>query len=354
MRVIACNAPYSDGGMGQLFASVVEQARSTGTLAGYYTVKPKTSDAAGVTISLERYRWLFRTTPLRASHAWREYVAAELFDRAVAERLMRGDEVTAFTGRALRTFKRARALGYSKLVLESATSHVAHVRRQHEQAARSRRIESSWLNDAQYRKTLREYEMADEIVVLSDYARETFLREGVPAAKIRRRIQHVLPRFAPPLARSSNRAFTVVFVGRLQQSKGIIDLLDAFSAVRDSDAALLLVGGTATAAMDRYLDRRIASDRRIRRCPGDPLPVLHRADVLVHPSYEDALALAPLEALACGVPVIVSEDTGMKEFVIPGETGHVVPTGDVPAIVESLRQVRARPLVGALPDVCRP
>jgi glycosyltransferase involved in cell wall biosynthesis len=83
------------------------------------------------------------------------------------------------------------------------------------------------------------------------------------------------------------------------------------------------------------------------------LPALHRADVLAHPSYEDALALGPLEALACGVPVLVSEDTGMKEFVVEGETGYVVPTGDVGALEAALRRIREKPLEGVLPDACR-
>jgi glycosyltransferase involved in cell wall biosynthesis len=73
----------------------------------------------------------------------------------------------------------------------------------------------------------------------------------------------------------------------------------------------------------------------------------------VHPSYEDALALGPLEALACGVPVIVSEDTGMKEFVVDGETGFVVPTGDLGALTIAVRRMRDNPLRGVLPDRCR-
>jgi glycosyltransferase involved in cell wall biosynthesis len=351
--VIACNAAYNEGGVGQVFAYVVERARKSGDLQAYYTTGAKPNDNAARVVSLTHYRWLFTSTPLRLSHAWRDFVAADLFDRAVARKLEPGDRITAFSGRALRTLRSARRVGYSRLVLEACNSHVAHVRRQHARATTRYGIESSWLNDAQFRKTLREYELADEIVVLSEYARATFLREGIPEAKIRRRYQPVASRFAPPLERGARERFTVAFVGRLHVTKGIVDLLDAFSRVEDDKAELLLVGGCATAAMDRYITQRAAVDGRIRRCPGDPLPVLHRADVLVHPSYEDALALAPLEALACGVPVIVSEDTGMKEFVRQGETGFVVPTGDVYALVTALEAIQKRPLTGALPESCR-
>jgi len=353
MRVIACNAAYNEGGIGRLFAALVEDARKSGELSAYYTTGAKANDAAAVEISLRRHRWLFRATPLRASHAWRDYVSAELFDRAVARALQPGDELTGFSGRVLRTLIRARAVGYSRLTVEASTSHVANVRRRHEAATKRFGIEGSWLNSAQYRKTVREYEMADEIVVISEYSRQSFLREGVPAAKLRRRVQRVAARFAPPVSRAQRRAFTVVYVGRLQVTKGVIDLFDAFAAIDDRDAELLLVGGTATRAMERYVAQRASADGRYRFCPGDPLPALHRADVLVHPSYEDALALGPLEALACGVPVIVSEDTGMKEFVVEGETGYVVATGDVGALTTALHHVRKNPLHGVLPDSCR-
>jgi glycosyltransferase involved in cell wall biosynthesis len=79
--------------------------------------------------------------------------------------------------------------------------------------------------------------------------------------------------------------------------------------------------------------------------PGDPLPHLRRADVLVHPSFEDGFGYAPMEALACGVPVIVTDQTGMKEHVRAGANGSIIPAGDVRQIVEALghwQQEKAR------------
>jgi len=86
------------------------------------------------------------------------------------------------------------------------------------------------------------------------------------------------------------------------------------------------------------------TDERITVGPGDPLPLLQRADVFVHPTYEDGFGYAPMEALACGVPVIVTEDTGMKEHVQEGENGYVVPTGSVEATAEALMRIVKNPL----------
>jgi glycosyltransferase involved in cell wall biosynthesis len=131
---------------------------------------------------------------------------------------------------------------------------------------------------------------------------------------------------------------------------GIGVLLEAFSRLLDPAARLTLVGGSGSRGMRRFLERWRRFDNRVRIAPGDPLPHLRDADVYVHPSYQDGFGLAPMEALACGVPVIVTEDTGMKEHIRPGENGFIVPTGDWPALLQRLQEVRSwrRPAASAM------
>ncbi|BCM93398.1 putative glycosyltransferase EpsD [Abditibacteriota bacterium] len=346
MKVLACNAPYNDGGMGKFLAELVEQSRAEGTLECYFSSVKKPNDEAGREISLHNWRWLFRSPFLRHRHSWRDYLAADLFDRVVAHQLSRSQIFVGFSGRTYRSFRQARKLGYEQLVLESATSHVAHIRERHEVATRTHPIESSWLGEAQYKKTLREYDEADVIVVTSEYSRQSFLNQGIPASKLKRRWQSVAPRFAPAPQREQSNGFHIVYTGRLQVTKGLPILMEAFAAIKDHEARLTLIGGCATEEMEEYFRQKIASDPRIQIRPGDPLPYLHQADVLVHPTFEDGLGLGPLEALACGVPVIVTEDTGMKEFVREGVNGYILPTGDVAALVKQLEAIRINPLKG--------
>ena len=188
---------------------------------------------------------------------------------------------------------------------------------------------------------------ADTIVVSSEYSRQSFLSRGVPSSKVQRRVQTVARRFSvAPTRRTAARGFMSFAWADCRSPRVFPILMEACRRIKDPQTTLTLVGGTATAAMDRHLKRCLAEDGRIRIASGDPLPYLHRADVLVHPSYEDGLALSPLEALACGVPVLVTEDTGMKEYVIGGRNGFVLPTGDVDALVEHLELLRSRPLRG--------
>jgi glycosyltransferase involved in cell wall biosynthesis len=345
-QVVACNAAYADGGLGKLLAALVDEARARGELAAYFAAAPRAGDSAGHALPLAGLRRVLRARLLRRAPGWRAFLAAEAFDRQVAHRLAPGDVFVGVVGQALHGLRRARQLGYRRCVLVSPNAHVDHVAEQHRRAAAAHPIEPGWLSAAQRRKTLREYAAADEIVVLSEYARTTFVAAGVAAARLRRRDLPLLPRYAPPASWPATSGFRALYVGRLEVTKGVAVLLDAFARLADADAHLTLLGGFASPAMQRWVERATTRDARIELSGGDALPHIHRADVFVHPSYEDGLALAPLEALACGVPVVVTEDTGMKEFVVAGRNGFVVPTGDAGALAERLAAIRARPLRG--------
>jgi len=63
-----------------------DEARTRADLACYFATAARSNDPAGQEISLASYRWLFRAPPFRYRHGWRDFLACELFDRAVARR----------------------------------------------------------------------------------------------------------------------------------------------------------------------------------------------------------------------------------------------------------------------------
>lgn len=345
-KSIACSAPYGSGGLGQHFTQIVEQARQDG-IAFYYTAGIQPGDAYGRVVQVSSKRWL-QYTPFRYSPGWLNYLENEAFDRAVAAQLEPVEEFEGFGGQSLHSFRRMRQLGCQVLHLQAANSHVNNVFHQHHTAIDRFGIETTWLNTRQRQKTLGEYDLADIIHVASEYTRQTFLTAGFPPDKLRRITLNVHPRFTPPKNRPDDGIFRVVYVGSLTVMKGIPVLLEAFSRLARQDAELILVGGWATRGMRRYIQSWLAKDSRIRLAPGDPLPHLHRASVYVHPTYEDGFAYAPMEALACDVPAIVTADTGMKEHIKEGINGYVVPTGDWEAILERLVACQTQPLQRSL------
>ncbi|NBC86059.1 MAG: glycosyltransferase [Bacteroidetes bacterium] len=348
MRVIACNSAYGQGGVGQHFAQLVEMSRADDRLLRYYAPAIRSGDDAGVRLEDRRWHdWLIAYTPVRYSPGWRSFLTNELFDRRIARRLVesphhandRIDRFMGFVGKALRTFRSLADRDAVQLELVAANSHVDNVRERHRLADEQHGVGDSWLNAAQRRKTLREYQNADTIYVHSEYVRQSFLNAGVPGDCLCRHYLHVHPRFEPPSHRPDDDTFRIVYVGRMEATKGLPVLLDAFERLPVDDRELLLVGNWSTRRMRSYIQDRL-EDPRIHLAPGDPLPAYHRADVFVHPTYEDGFGYAPMEALACGVPVVVTEDTGMKEYVAEGDNGYVVPTGEVDPVIDRLLRLR--------------
>lgn len=335
MKTFACRAAYGSGGLGRHLAELVEDARGSGTLKAYYTTDPKPDDPAGRAVQGGLSATSLRWTPVRFSPGLRANLGFGLFDRAVARIVEPGETHVGFSLQSLHTFQEARTRGCRRLELVSPTCHIDHVRRRYREAYERHPIERGWLDDGQCRRAVREYELADAIVIASDYVRGSFLAAGYPEERLVRFDLSAAPRFTPR-ARSSDGIFRVVYVGSLSVVKGTPVLVEAFSQFAPPKAELWLVGGWGTRAMRVWLTERCKADPRIRIAPGDPLPHLRRADVYVHPSYQDGSPYAPLEALACGVPVVVTEDTGTKELVREGLNGHVVPTGSSDAVLGAL------------------
>ncbi len=342
MSTISCSVGYHQGGLGQHFSQLVEDARQDGRLFRYYSTQIRPGDdPCGRAVPRRLAQWITHLSPVKYFLGWRWHLDCDLWDRKLSGLLEPPVEsFTAFAGQALRSFRAARDLGCQRLELIASNSHVENCVRLHARALKRNPIESTWLNNAHRRKTLLEYQAADAILVASEYTRQNFLDEGFRPEQLQRIHYRPDPRFTPdPSARPNDGVFRIVYVGSVTVVKGVPILLEAFERFRHIKAELTLVGGTGSRGMRRFIDDAIRRDPRIRLAPGDPLPHLRRADACVHPSWEDGLAYAPLEAMAVGIPVIVTQDTGMKEYVVEGKTGHVIPTGDPDAILDRLTKL---------------
>ena len=346
MRVIACRSAYGQGGLGQHFAQLVEESRVNNELAAYYAHTIKEGDEGiGNLVGYVKLKRLKRYTPLRFYPSWSGYIGENIFDKKVASELnIQADAFMGFVGKSLHSFKRAKKLGFKQLELIAANSHVRNVQRLHRKAAKDLGMKDTWLNEALIRKTMKEYEQADFIYTHSEYTRQSLINEGISPEKLKKTYLKVDDKFVPPHSKPDDGVFRVVYAGRVDSTKGIPLLLEAFSRLSVKKAQLTLVGGWSSSHMKQYMMEWMAKDNRILMAPGDPLLPFQEADVYVHPTYEDGFAYAPMEALACGVPVIVTEDTGMKEHVVEGESGYVVSTGSWQAIHEKMEYLINNPL----------
>lgn len=140
---------------------------------------------------------------------------------------------------------------------------------------------------------------------------------------------------------------SLVFVGRLKEYKRVDLVIEAVHrlAERDVDVALDVVGkGDREAALRAQAERLGLGGRDRVRFHGfvseeEKLELLRAAWIHVLTSPKEGWGLSSIEAAACGTPTVASDAPGLRESVIDGETGLLVPHGDVEALTDAVERL---------------
>jgi glycosyltransferase involved in cell wall biosynthesis len=172
----------------------------------------------------------------------------------------------------------------------------------------------------------------------AEVAVSSFMRahcERVPHARVLKTIPNGVDvqRFKPSAARPNGET-VFGFAGRLVPGKGIEVLLDAFAAL---PAGRLRIAGDGPLIAELAL--RARGDVQFVGSVSDMPEFWQSVDVAVAPSdgLTEAFGMAPLEAMACGRPAIVTDNGGLVDLIEDGFTGSIVPRGDVEALACALR-----------------
>ncbi|MGH7606560.1 MAG: N-acetyl-alpha-D-glucosaminyl L-malate synthase BshA [Gemmatimonadales bacterium] len=129
----------------------------------------------------------------------------------------------------------------------------------------------------------------------------------------------------------------VVHVSNFRPVKRVRDVVRIFAGVRRAmPATLVLVGdGPERDAAEHEADQQgLRKDVRFLGKVASVGDVLRGSDLFLLPSVTESFGLAALEAMACGVPVIASTAGGIPEVVLNGDTGFLLPVGDIAAMTE--------------------
>ena len=145
---------------------------------------------------------------------------------------------------------------------------------------------------------------------------------------------------------------TIIFVGRVSESKGVSDLVEAARrlALTIPGLRLRLIGRVERSYSDWILGYGNSGGHDLVDIVGfvsrDELPPhLSRAHVFAAPShYEGGPGFVYLEAMACGLPVVACSGSGASEIVLPGENGVLVPPHDPDALTHALGELLRDPV----------
>ena len=193
------------------------------------------------------------------------------------------------------------------------------------------------------RRIERELALADRVIVQSRFSESSLIARGVLADKLIRIPLGVDVRRFQPASSKAAHPFRVLFLGQVMLRKGVQYLLEAWRQLDWRDAELWVVGNAlpdGQLVLKRYAD--LPGLRVMGHVP-DQLAAFQSADVFVAPSVEDGFGLTVTEAMACGLPVIVSDHVGAADLVTPDESGFVVPYDNIAGYVMALETLRANP-----------
>jgi hypothetical protein len=264
---------------------------------------------------------------------------SERHDRIVASRLRAGADVfVGWSSQCRLSLTAARELNMMTVVERGST----HIEWQRDQLLEEMRLTGLSIDLPSARtieQELAEYDGADFITVPSSFAAATFVNKGVPRGKL----------FVNPYGvdlqlfgtgggvqpRRRTGGIDVLHVGRVSARKGVHYLADAVSRVQG--ARLTLVGALEE-AIQTYL--RHPSVSIVGAVGGRQLPRWYQeADVFCLLSIEEGLALVIVQAMAMGLPVIATPNTGAEELIEHGVHGFIVPARDPAAAAERIRQL---------------
>lgn len=189
-------------------------------------------------------------------------------------------------------------------------------------------LQQEWelaLPEADFLNLVEEASVATHYLVASSFTRNSLVEHGVSAAAI-----SVVPygidlqRFTPsPEQKNSGPTLHLLFVGRINQRKGLSYLLEALRLLPEVDLHLTICGRVVD---DLSIFREFADRITIRPSVSAEELVLayQSADLFVFPSVAEGFGQVLLEALACGLPILSTTHTAAPDLVDDGVQGFIV------------------------------
>ena len=333
---------------------IVRELRARGATTAVYTTTPRFS--LGPTLpttthtvllpglvkqvgyQLPRWGVLSRLTGWnRPVERWCNY----RFDASVARRLRPAESrlFLGFAGACRDSLRRASQLGFVTAVERSST-HIRTQRRLLLEEYERHGVDGQPISLGHVEREEAEYDAADYVVTPSQFTYESFLDHGVEEEKLVRIPFGTDVGDAPPREESDER-FTFLYVGHVSLRKGVQYLLPAWESLSLPNAELVVAGHVDDAVADLVAAYEGDDSVRFLGWVDDVETLFREASAFVFPSIEEGSARVTYEAMASGLPVVTTANSGWVGT--DGEHGVEVPIRDPEAIADAMRRLYERP-----------
>jgi glycosyltransferase involved in cell wall biosynthesis len=263
-----------------------------------------------------------------------QYLIHEVYDKLTSHLYTKSDLCVAWSSFGLHTIRKAKNMG-AKTIIERGSSHMLYQQEILQEEYESLGLKPQLAHPKIVEKELREYEEADYISIPSLFVKRTFLEKGIPEKKLLHIPYGVHLDEFRQIPKEDN-VFRVIHAGAMTIRKGLHYLLQAFPELKLPHAELLLVGGMSD-EIKPFFEKYEGDFKYINHVPQKELYKYYsQGSVFVINSIEEGLAMVQPQAMACGLPVICTTNTGGEDIVRDGIDGFIIPIRDIDALKEKL------------------
>ncbi len=273
------------------------------------------------------------------------YALHELYDILASRALRDPDICVAFSGSAYNIFKKAKRRG-AVTVVERGSAHILYQTKIMKDEYGKLGMHPELAHPGIIEKELKEYIEADYISIPSLFVKRTFIEQGIPENKLICNPYGVSLIEFKQIKKEDNK-FRVIYAGAMSIQKGVHYLLQAFSELNLPDSELLLVGGV-TDEIRPFFKKYEGHFKSIgHKSQKELYKYYSQSSVFVIMSVQDGFGMVLSQAMACGLPVICTKNTGGEDVLQDGVDGFVIPIKDVTMLKKHLLFLYENP------EICR-
>lgn len=301
---------------------------------------------------------VMRYRRLRPFYKWLKYHITDCFAKKVTEYAIKNhvDAVVSYDDYSAVLFHMLKEKAPDILrIMDVSAANILYMQKIYEKdikqkpefAARLKKEREIVWNKENLRRTKEEIETTQIFLVPSGFVAHSFEAYGVRADQIRMcpygvDTSEFVPAERSGLPEETGRPVRFIYVGGVKELKGISYLLEATAHIPESMAELTVVGQYDPEDPDirPYRNRvRFAGSVLHREVAG----LLAESDVFVFPSLGEGMSLACLEAASSGLPLIVSENSGVTDAMTDGKEGFIIRIQSAEELEEKMRWFIAHP-----------
>jgi len=264
------------------------------------------------------------------------YFFNERFDKKAKE-LIAGDSqlLVGWSGNSLHSIRKSRKNGI-KTIIERGSSHIEYQRDILREEYEMNGLIAQLPHPKYVEKELMEYAEADFISIPSLYVKKTFMGKRFPEEKLLH-VPYGVDLSSFFQIPKQDKVFRIIHCGGSNLRKGVHYLLKAFYELNLPDSELWLVGSVSD-EMNRFI-RKYDNGKVFFKGPfpqNELYKYYSQGSVFVLMSIEEGLAMVQPQAMACGLPVICTTNTGGEDIIREGVDGFVIPIRNIEALKRKL------------------